>query len=80
MAGRPQLARSFKMGVIRLTERFVKSDPLSNRDERELIKHINRESGDYLDEIIVARLRPRHRHERHDPQPRRAGGRRQAIG
>ncbi|MGH9218946.1 MAG: hypothetical protein ACRD1W_06570, partial [Vicinamibacterales bacterium] len=32
-AGRPQLARSFKMGVIRLTERFVKSDPLSNRDE-----------------------------------------------
>ncbi len=50
-AGRPQLARSFKMGVIRLTERFVKSDPLSNRDERKLIKHINRDAGDYLDEI-----------------------------
>src|SRR5689334_22908530 len=27
-------ARSFKLGVIRLTERFVKSDPLSSRDER----------------------------------------------
>jgi exopolyphosphatase/guanosine-5'-triphosphate,3'-diphosphate pyrophosphatase len=50
-AGRPQLARSFKMGVIRLTERFVKSDPLSGRDERQLVKHINREAGDYLDEI-----------------------------
>src|SRR5688500_11142451 len=28
------LARSFKIGVIRLTERFIKSDPLSPRDER----------------------------------------------
>src|SRR5215831_11146020 len=27
-------ARSFKLGVIRLTERFVRTDPLSNRDER----------------------------------------------
>src|SRR5438874_4556980 len=29
-----ELGRSFKIGVIRLTERFVKSDPLSARDER----------------------------------------------
>jgi exopolyphosphatase/guanosine-5'-triphosphate,3'-diphosphate pyrophosphatase len=35
-----QLARSFKIGVIRLTERFVKSDPLSERDERRLEKFI----------------------------------------
>ena len=33
---------------IRLTERFVKSDPLSGRDERHLVKHLNREMGDYL--------------------------------
>ena len=41
-------ARSFKTGVIRLTERFVKSDPLSRRDERRLVKHIDREMEEYL--------------------------------
>jgi exopolyphosphatase / guanosine-5'-triphosphate,3'-diphosphate pyrophosphatase len=45
------LGRSFKVGVIRLTERFVKSDPLSGRDERRLAKHLNREMGDYLDQV-----------------------------
>ena len=45
------LGKSFKVGVIRLTERFVKSDPLSDRDERRLIKHLNREMGPYLDQI-----------------------------
>jgi exopolyphosphatase/guanosine-5'-triphosphate,3'-diphosphate pyrophosphatase len=39
-----QLARSFKIGAIRLTERFVKSDPISERDERRLARHV-------LDEI-----------------------------
>ena len=29
-----RLARSVKLGVIRLTEAFVKSDPISDRDER----------------------------------------------
>src|SRR5688572_31563658 len=29
------LARSFKIGVIRLTERFVRADPLSERDDRD---------------------------------------------
>src|SRR3954452_22332015 len=33
-------ARSFKLGVIRLTERFVKSDPIAPRDERKLEHHI----------------------------------------
>ena len=32
-----QFARSFKLGVIRLTERFVTSDPLSGRDERKMV-------------------------------------------
>ena len=45
------LGRSFKVGVIRLTERFVKSDPLSGGDERRLIKHLNREMGSYIDQI-----------------------------
>jgi exopolyphosphatase/guanosine-5'-triphosphate,3'-diphosphate pyrophosphatase len=44
-------AQSFKLGVIRLTERFVRSDPLSNHDERRLVKHINKTAGAYLDEI-----------------------------
>jgi exopolyphosphatase/guanosine-5'-triphosphate,3'-diphosphate pyrophosphatase len=50
----PELASSFKVGVIRLTERFVKSDPLSPRDERKLIAHIDAELGDYIDEIVKA--------------------------
>ena len=45
------LGKSFKTGVIRLTERFVKSDPLSERDERRLVKHLNREMGAYLDQV-----------------------------
>ena len=47
-------ARSFKLGVIRLTERFVKGDPLSAHDERKLIAHIDAELGDYLKEIVAA--------------------------
>jgi exopolyphosphatase/guanosine-5'-triphosphate,3'-diphosphate pyrophosphatase len=46
--------RSFKLGVIRLTERFVKSDPLVPRDERKLVKHIDDEAGEFLDEIARA--------------------------
>ncbi len=45
------LGKSFKVGVIRLTERFVKSDPLASRDERRLVKHLTREMGAYLDQI-----------------------------
>jgi exopolyphosphatase/guanosine-5'-triphosphate,3'-diphosphate pyrophosphatase len=46
-----QAARSFKIGVIRLTERFVHSDPLSGRDERKLTKHILSEIGRHCDQI-----------------------------
>jgi exopolyphosphatase / guanosine-5'-triphosphate,3'-diphosphate pyrophosphatase len=45
------VGRSFKVGVIRLTERFVKSDPLSGHDERRLTKFLNREMGTYLDQV-----------------------------
>jgi exopolyphosphatase/guanosine-5'-triphosphate,3'-diphosphate pyrophosphatase len=47
-------ARSFKLGVIRLTERFVKSDPIEPRDERKLVRHIDEELGEYLDQISQA--------------------------
>ncbi|HWF84722.1 MAG TPA: hypothetical protein VG222_07755, partial [Vicinamibacterales bacterium] len=46
--------RSFKLGVIRLTERFVKTDPIEPRDERKLVKHVLAEAGEYLDEIAAA--------------------------
>jgi hypothetical protein len=39
------LARSFKVGVIRLTERFVRADPLPHRDERRLVKHVEEAIG-----------------------------------
>jgi exopolyphosphatase / guanosine-5'-triphosphate,3'-diphosphate pyrophosphatase len=48
------LGRSFKVGVIRLTERFVKSDPISSRDERKLVKHIESELDDHLEKIVHA--------------------------
>src|SRR5580765_5102451 len=50
----PERGRSFKLGVIRLTERFVKSDPLSPRDERKLLRYIDGEVGKYLDQISHA--------------------------
>ena len=46
-----ELGRSFKLGVIRLTERFVKSDPLEPRDERKLVRYIDDQIGKYLGQI-----------------------------
>src|SRR5882672_1529261 len=43
-----ELGRSFKLGVIRLTERFIKSDPLAPRDERKLHRHVDDEIGKFL--------------------------------
>ncbi len=51
---KPQLAQSFKVGVIRLTERFVKSDPLSERDDRRLVKHIQSEIQAHVKAIVHA--------------------------
>jgi exopolyphosphatase / guanosine-5'-triphosphate,3'-diphosphate pyrophosphatase len=48
------LGKSFKTGVIRLTEHFVRTDPLSARDERRLVKHLNRTMGGYLAQIAKA--------------------------
>ena len=45
-------ARSFKIGVIRLTERFVDSDPISSRDERKMTKYIREEVNRYVDNIV----------------------------
>jgi exopolyphosphatase/guanosine-5'-triphosphate,3'-diphosphate pyrophosphatase len=49
-----QLARSFKIGVIRLTERFVTTDPLSGRDERKLSRHIRNEIDRHCEQITAA--------------------------
>ena len=45
-------ARSFKLGVIRLTERFVDSDPISSRDERKMAKFIGEHVDRYLEHIV----------------------------
>jgi exopolyphosphatase/guanosine-5'-triphosphate,3'-diphosphate pyrophosphatase len=47
-SSRVQLGRSFKLGVIRLAERFAKSDPLSGRDERRLERQVSRDTRAYL--------------------------------
>ena len=46
-----EAGQSFKLGVIRLTERFVQSDPLEPRDERRLVRHIDNQIGKYLQQI-----------------------------
>ena len=46
-----RVARSFKLGVIRLSERYIHSDPISGRDARKLVRHIDNELGKYLREI-----------------------------
>ncbi len=46
--------RSFKLGVIRLTERFVKSDPISARDERRMVRFIDDELKKYLEGLADA--------------------------
>lgn len=51
---RVDVARSFKLGVIRVTERYVKSDPLTARDERRLVRHIEEVVDDHLDAIADA--------------------------
>jgi exopolyphosphatase / guanosine-5'-triphosphate,3'-diphosphate pyrophosphatase len=50
-AHRMAAARSFKAGVIRLTERFVKTDPLAPRDERRLVRYIRRETRDFVRDV-----------------------------
>ena len=47
-----EFARSFKIGVIRLTERFVESDPISSHDERKMSKFIREQVDRYLEHIV----------------------------
>ena len=47
------LAKSFKVGVIRLTERFVRTDPISRRDERRLVEHVEETIGAHVDQIVA---------------------------
>jgi exopolyphosphatase/guanosine-5'-triphosphate,3'-diphosphate pyrophosphatase len=49
-----ELGKSFKLGVIRLTERFIKTDPLEPRDERRLVRHIDADIGKYIHQIAAA--------------------------
>jgi exopolyphosphatase/guanosine-5'-triphosphate,3'-diphosphate pyrophosphatase len=45
------IGKSFKLGVIRMTERFVKSDPISPREDRRLVRHIESQLGAYLKQL-----------------------------
>jgi len=49
-----QASKSFKLGAIRLTERFVRTDPLSRRDEQKLVAHIHSEIDRYCEAITNA--------------------------
>jgi exopolyphosphatase / guanosine-5'-triphosphate,3'-diphosphate pyrophosphatase len=49
-----RVAKSFKLGVIRLTEKYVHSDPLSGKDERKLVRHLDDELAKYLKDIRSA--------------------------
>ena len=51
-AAQVQVTQSAKIGVIRLTEQFVRSDPLSTRDERRLIKCIQNETAETVEQIV----------------------------
>jgi len=53
---RMQSARSFKLGVIRLTERFVKTDPISEHDARRLVRHVRREASPFLRQLAKRRV------------------------
>jgi exopolyphosphatase/guanosine-5'-triphosphate,3'-diphosphate pyrophosphatase len=50
-AARMETGRSFKLGAIRLAERFAAHDPLTKSDERRLERSIHRETAGYLAHI-----------------------------
>ena len=50
-SARLEAARSFKLGAIRLTERFARHDPLTKPDVRRLVRHIRRETRGYLGQL-----------------------------
>jgi exopolyphosphatase/guanosine-5'-triphosphate,3'-diphosphate pyrophosphatase len=50
-SARMEAGRSFKLGVIRLTERFARHDPMTRADERRLVRHIRRETRGYVNAV-----------------------------
>jgi exopolyphosphatase/guanosine-5'-triphosphate,3'-diphosphate pyrophosphatase len=50
-SARLEVGRSFKLGAIRLTEQFGKHDPLTKSDIRKLVRHIRRQTRDYLTQL-----------------------------
>jgi exopolyphosphatase/guanosine-5'-triphosphate,3'-diphosphate pyrophosphatase len=68
-----QVASSAKIGVIRLTERFVGTDPLAIRDERRLTKCIENETSQSVEQILKLGF---DRDIGHHPEPRAARGKR----
>jgi exopolyphosphatase/guanosine-5'-triphosphate,3'-diphosphate pyrophosphatase len=53
-ASKVQTARSFLLGVIRLTDKYVTSDPLSKGDERRLVKRIRSDLAPFARQIASA--------------------------
>lgn len=49
-----QLARSFPLGVIRLTDKYVTTDPISKGDERRLVKHVRSAFGAFARQVTAA--------------------------
>jgi exopolyphosphatase/guanosine-5'-triphosphate,3'-diphosphate pyrophosphatase len=47
-------SKSFKLGAIRLTERFVRTDPLSTRDEQKLVRFVRGEIDRHCAQIVNA--------------------------
>jgi exopolyphosphatase/guanosine-5'-triphosphate,3'-diphosphate pyrophosphatase len=50
-SARMQMGRSFKLGVIRLSEKYATSDPLSGGDERRLVKAVRRDARGFLRKV-----------------------------
>ena len=50
-ASQARIAHSAKIGVIRLTERFGRTDPIGRRDERRMVTHINEEIAATVEKI-----------------------------
>jgi exopolyphosphatase/guanosine-5'-triphosphate,3'-diphosphate pyrophosphatase len=55
-AERMTTGRSFKVGVIRLTERFVTTDPVSDVDRRRLVRYVRSQTGPYLAQLAKRRI------------------------
>lgn len=50
-SARVELGKSFKLGVLRMTETFARTDPMAEVDARRLVRHITREAGPHLRQI-----------------------------